>query len=271
MMSAQSNTPNILLEQLGLDSQEAEIYLYLVKNDNSSALDISRGLHLGRTTVYRILDRLQARGLVNQLTGELGLKFQTTAIENLDLLVLQKEQEVAALRRSVPALISQLDVIQAAKQQGSKVVYYKGEEGLKQVTWNSLQAKELLTYEVEIMESFLDEEFAEKMRLEYALRKIKIRELTNWNYFAPYTKHEELPNKWWQARYIPEAELKIEFEILIYNDVYAMYSYKDGEIFCVEIYNAQLAQMQRNLFEIIWKSAKPLKIIGPGGEAKVEE
>ena len=268
-MSTQPNTLSLMLEQLGLDDQEAGIYLYLLKNGTSSALVVSRGLSLGRTTVYRILDRLQRRGLINQLSGELGLKFETTPAQNIDMLVLQKEQEAASLRRSAPMLINQLEELQVAKQSDSKVIYYTGEEGLKQVTWNSLQAKELLTIEVEIMESFLDHEFAEKVRQEMITRKIHTRELTNLKRFPAWTKHQEMPDKYWEVRYVPTDELKVEFEILIYNDVYAMYSYKDGEIFCVEIHNPQLAAMQRNMFEYIWRTAKPLQIIGKGGEAEL--
>jgi hypothetical protein len=48
-----------------------------------------------------------------------------------------------------------------------------------------------------------------------------------------------------------------------------MYHYLNKDIFCVEIINADLAAMQKQLFDFIWRHAKPMKKIGEHGEAKV--
>ena len=63
--------------------------------------------------------------------------------------------------------------------------------------------------------------------------------------------------------------LTMKFEVLIYNDVYAMYQYGRGEEFCVEIYNPELATMQKQLFDYVWQTAQPMKKIGTHGEAKI--
>ncbi|KKS80523.1 MAG: hypothetical protein UV54_C0004G0011, partial [Candidatus Beckwithbacteria bacterium GW2011_GWA2_43_10] len=153
----------------------------------------------------------------------------------------------------------------------SKVLYYEGLEGLKQVTWNSLKAKdELLTFEIKDMNAFFDFEYAENLRLKFLERKIFVRTLSNVTYIAPWTKAAgEVVEKYWEIRHIPEKQMKIKFEILIYNDVYVMYRYVGQEIFCVEIYNQELADMQRQIFEYVWQKAKRFKVLNKQGEAKL--
>jgi hypothetical protein len=77
----------------------------------------------------------------------------------------------------------------------------------------------------------------------------------------------EMVDKYWEIRHIPAKQLKIKFEILIYNDVYVMYRYQGREIFCVEIYNQELTDMQRQIFEYMWAKARKFKVLNRQGEA----
>ena len=58
--------------------------------------------------------------------------------------------------------------------------------------------------------------------------------------------------------------------MFIYNDVYAVCNYLEkGDVFCFEIYNKNLVQMQRELFENLWKQAREMRITDPRGGAEV--
>ena len=85
-----------------------------------------------------------------------------------------------------------------------------------------------------------------------------------------FTDVKELIEKYDKFRYVSPTDLKINFEVLIYNDVYATYTYKGDEIFCVEIYNPQLAEMQKQLFDFIWSGAKKMQFVDERGGAEVE-
>lgn len=152
--------------------------------------------------------------------------------------------------------------------QGSKIISYQGIEGLKQVTLNSLKAKDgIYIYEISSMNQFVDPGFAEDVRRQFVKNQIHIKQLTNLVFLDKWTKIEELVEKYWEARYIDPKKFEIKAEILIYNDVVAIYDFKK-EIFCAEIYNQNLARMQKQLFEFIWNLAeKP--IIGKGGRTSL--
>jgi len=48
-----------------------------------------------------------------------------------------------------------------------------------------------------------------------------------------------------------------------------MYTYEKKDIFCVEIYNKDLADMQKQLFDFLWEKAIPMRIIDIHGEVEI--
>lgn len=267
-----SDQTDILTRQLipfGLASEEAEIYLYLLAKGHQSALQISRDMKMARTRVYRILDKLEHRGLVTQKFDTLGLKFTAAPYKQLELLLAERQSEVDGMRHALPAIFSHLETLSRSQSGGSQVYYHHGVDGLKHVTWNSLAATTLRIYEVaESMTAFLPQEFSEKVREEFGRRKTKIYQLTNLSHIPAHTQMiEEVRN--WTVRHVPKKELTIASEVLIYNDMTAMYHFQNKDIFCVEIRNADLARMQTQLFDFIWNHATPMKKVGNRGEARL--
>src|SRR5690606_22880323 len=55
------------LEKLGLSAEEAAIYLFLLKEGGAFPSRISSECRINRSTVYKILTRLEIKGLVNEI------------------------------------------------------------------------------------------------------------------------------------------------------------------------------------------------------------
>ncbi len=271
MMSDQTDILSKTLVSFGLTAEEAKIYLNLLQKHSQSALAISRDLHMARTRVYRLLDKLLTKGLVTQQLDHPGLKFQATPYTQLELLLTEKEQQVNNLRASMPSLFNQLSAIIGSGSERSKVFYHHGIDGLKHVTWNSLNANGILRiYEkYDSMSVFLPQDFSETIREELVKRSIITHQLTGVKHISPYTDVTQLM-KYWIVRYVDPKLLAMKFEVLIYNDVYCMYQYGTGEEFCVEIHNKELAHMQTQIFDYVWQTAKPMKKVGVHGEAIIE-
>jgi sugar-specific transcriptional regulator TrmB len=271
-MDVSENTDSITrqLSGFGLSIDEIRIYLQLRKKGISSVLAISRAISIPRTRVYRNLDGLIERGLVNTVVGEHGALFEGVDPEHLDELIRKQELELESVKESVPSLIVSIQELSKVNPASSKTLSYLGEEGLKQITWNSLKAKnELLIFEIESMATFLNYGYSEKVRREFVDRKVKVRELTNCIELDGWTDVTEFATKHWQCRYIDPAILKMDVEILIYNDVYAAYSYRDRGLYGVEIYNQMMADMQKQVFNFMWEHAKPMRLVNDHGAAKV--
>jgi len=263
---------NTLIESLisyGIEEDAAKIYLYTSTNGPSTALKIGKELHINRTRVYRLLDKLLYKGLIAQRMGDRGFVFVAEPSDRFRLLIKEKELELHSLKEDLPYLSAQLDTLIPKGVEKSNVIYYEGTRGLKQVTWNSLKAKDTLRI-LEIssdMSAFLDQEFSEEVRRELVNRKIHVKQLTNLTEIPSYTKVTEMITNFWEVKHIHQEDLKISFETLIYNDVVTLYNTKGREVFCVEIHDSYLANMQRDMFDFIWKNAKEMLIKDEFGNA----
>lgn len=272
-MSGRTDTTIELLKPLGVSEDEARIYLVLLHFGVLSALAISRKLGMGRTKVYRILDKLIEKEVVIQRYNDKGLTFEACEPAKLTILLNKRQAELTALQTSLPQITRVLEQQAGMGKPGSKVLYYQGKKGLSQVNWNLLNAKgEFVSYEVATADAYMSHEEAEELRAGIVAAKILIRSITNSRRMEAYTQVTELVNKWCQIRQVPGTVINIQADVFIYNDVYAMCHYLGGgEIFCVEIYNQYLAEMQKQLFEYLWARAKPLKILNERGEAEVKD
>lgn len=273
MMSKQTDTIKKYLSDYGLEDEEALIYLYMVENGASTALDMSRELHIGRTKVYRILDTLYDKGLSDQVIGPRGYLFEANPADSLEGMIHKKEAEINELRSVLPTLKEHLESLSRSKSTVAepKVLYYEGVRGLEQVTWNSTKAKgKLLIYEIGTMNDFTEENYAEKVREQLIVNNVKTEQLTNMKSFGSYTKNHDFVKNYWKSRYVDPKSLTIEVETMVYNDVVSFYHTKNAEPFCVEIYNEKLASMQRQIFNFVWNKAKRMKVVKPGGASTVK-
>jgi len=256
------NTDNLisLLQPFGLDSEESQIYLDLVEKKVSTALKISRSSHISRTKVYRILDKLINKELVTQQLDSSGFKFVANDPSQIEILLNKKEGELSALRNSLPQIINLLKSISGSGVPGSKIFYYQGQRGLSQVNWNLLNAKgEFLSYEVSNANAYLPVPEAEKLRQALVDKKIISKSITNNKNLILISDIKNYTKNFCQTKYLPKNILNIEADIFIYDDVFAMCHYLGGkDVFCFEMHNLQLANMQREIFQNLWNQAKKI-------------
>ncbi len=270
-MSTEIDNITAHLITLGLDADESTVYLTLLQHDAISVLELSRLTKIGRSKVYRLLERLRDKNLTKSFVNESGLRFQAQPYQNLEGLIKTQEAKTAELKHSLPSVFGDIANLLSDDGMGSRLRYYSGIEGLKQITLNSLEAKdELLIYELKDMSAFLDFGFAEEVRQDLVKRKIHTRELTSLTEMPPWTKVTEQVVKFWEPRYIDPKELEVKFELLIYNNTFAMYTYLNGEIFCIEVHSKALAHMQKQLFNYVWNRATPMQKIGNEGAAALK-
>lgn len=273
-MATSTEIDNIIvnLTTLGLDKDEATVYLTLLQHDGISVVELSKLAKIGRSKVYRLLEKLRQKNLTKSFVNASGLRFQAQPYQQLEGLIKAQETKTAELKQSLPSVFGDIANLMGDDGFGSRVRYYSGIEGLKQVSLNSLEAKgELLIYELKNMSAFMDFGFAEEIRRGLVKHKIHTRELTSLTQMPPWTKVTEQVTKYWEPRYVDPAELDIKLEILIYNQTVALYNYTGGEVFCIEIRSRALADMQKQLFNYVWNQAQPMQKVGNEGAAKVPQ
>jgi sugar-specific transcriptional regulator TrmB len=243
------------LVQLGLEEVEAQVYWYLLQNGAGTPLQISRETGLDRSKVYRCLEKLEAKTLIEEAHNTLGKSYQAASPSNLEMLLVEQEEQLSQRKAIYPDLVQQLTSSITKSRMGFEVINYKGVEGLKQMFWNQLSAeKEILVFGFETKNELVGKSFAEKVRREQVERKITLYELENvqdeGNYW--YTNVAGWAD-YYRSKFISEDVLKIRHQISIYNDVVEIMNWSEGEQVGVEIYNAQYAEMQRQMFWHYWE------------------
>lgn len=250
------------LSLLGLTDNQAEIYLLLLKQGLTSLLELSRQTTINRTTIYRIVEDLKQLNLVEEILDDRGAKIKAVTPENLQLLLAKKETELAGLKNNLPGLISDLSAISDQPAPSTQVVYFRGQSGLKQLLWNVLKAKgESVGYGYADWNQSVGREFAEKLRLERTKRKIFDREIQNEDAFEPMSNWTSIKDyaQVYQCRFLDKKIVDIKHDTYIYNDVFAFYHFTGDELFGLEIHNPEITKTQKQIFEVLWKLAKPLK------------
>ncbi len=113
-----------VLQNLGFEERSAKIYLYLLKNGQSSALQIAKGALLDRTTCYDLLEKLIQQGFVSFITS--GGTKQFCALRSDDLLVYFKDK-YASLQHS----LFDLKQLEHHRRETFQCEVFQGLEGIK--------------------------------------------------------------------------------------------------------------------------------------------
>lgn len=241
--------------RLNLTEDQAQVYTYLHVLGPSSVLALSKALSTGRTRLYPILDALAALHLVIVHDRHYGTTYEAASPQSLEFLVHEKETTVENLREELFDAQNALRQLSAQSTRGSRVVEYRGVDGLKQINFNATKAvKEFCIYEVAHLDEHqnMPASFVNRLRQTWFDKNITSRDLTNNPDWQRHSIGQPKYEKLQRASYIDPKIFTIELETYVYNNCIAYLHYEEDEIFGVEIYNENLARQQKQLFEILW-------------------
>src|SRR3989344_4278307 len=126
------------LENLGLTEAESKVYLTLLRKGSSLAGVITKETGIHRRTIYDILYRLRAKGLVSNILINNKRYFEASNPERLVELLKEKEESI---KKALPELKGLYRTIKEKKE----VVFFKGKQAIKTVFDDQLkEGKEIL-------------------------------------------------------------------------------------------------------------------------------
>lgn len=247
--------------KLGLETEIADMYLSLHVHGPQTISQLSRTAKVERTRIYRLIDKLMASNLIEVETHYKRGIIKAAPIANLHILISQKEQELRSLQDEL-GLIEQVLARNSLSSPASRVQFYHGIEGVKQMYWNQTKAKSCI-------DCILFENMQHKTKLSFFerwVRRCNERDLTFrgivCNAFIEgqkrwYAKNSNERLMHWEQRYVPDTVFQIQHSTVIYDNVASYYNWKDGEIFGIEIYSEDIARQQQQFFELLWDQATP--------------
>lgn len=245
------------LEKLGLDEVGAKIYLHLLESGPRTHLELSREINVDRAKIYRDVEKLIKRKLLEEINDDHGKKIKAASPDNITLLMQEQEEAFKTKRESLPGLIDQLNNLPTYAEREFEVKHYRGQDGLRQMLWNQLHAKkEILAFSYKNKNDIVGKVYAEKIRAEQIDRKITLYELENetdqGDFWYTDVAHW---GDFYKSRHISPDVLKITQYIAIFNNTVAIINWSNGEEVGVEIINSAYADMQKKLFWKFWEIA----------------
>ncbi len=254
---------NEFLKNLNLSPEEIKIFQVLSSFGSLPILQIAKKTNIPRTTLYRMMESMKKKGLVEEVVDEHRVKYKTTGLTNLEMMVKTKEEETQKLKSLLPSVSNLLMGIVETKQPETEVKFYKGQEGIRQMVWNTLKAdKYVQGYTYRTILEIVGEEFADNWKVEFYARGLSGRDIYSDEYLKSVNRTKPIltpTDTGWESRYFPDTQLLVDHQIDIYDNVVSFYNWYKGDIFGVEIYNEKVARLQKQIFEILWGLGKKEK------------
>ncbi|OGG02572.1 hypothetical protein A2Z33_02165 [Candidatus Gottesmanbacteria bacterium RBG_16_52_11] len=246
------------LAAFGLSPRQESVYVSLLAGGPMTPLQLSRQSGLNRTTLYRILDSLLEMGLAEKMLDRKSARYTASPPDRLDFRITRMEADVARAREALPGLITRLSALTPPTASPTRVLHYRGREGLKQILYHTLESKtEVIGFGYGNWNDGVGRIFAEKLRSRVVERRIRAREILNST--ESVKSFTRVPDyfKYYQNRFIDPKILTITHDTYIYDDVFAFYHFFRGDIFGVEMVNSEITRTQKQIFDIIWEIARP--------------
>lgn len=247
--------------KLGFESEIADLYLALHVHGPQTISELSRNSKVERTRIYRLIDTLMSANLIELESHHKRGVIRAAPIANLHILISEKEQELKSLQDEL-GLIEQVLARNSLNSPATRVQFYQGPEGIRQMQWNLFRAKkDIKTIMHRPMHDVTGGAFFKRWAEHWNGGDWSCHILLDDHFLKLSNKwHKENPGnkvKNHFSRILDPSVFAIEFEVDIYDDVVAYYNWHRGEVFGIEIYNRDIANAQRTFFTMLWDKARP--------------
>lgn len=249
-----------VLQNIGLNEKEIEIYLTNLELGSQPASVIARRVKIPRNTTRFILDKLVDKGIIEKTKRANTQLYRPEEPKNLVNLLESKRIDMNA---AIDDKITQLNEVMAELESRyrpestkPKVTFYEGDDGLKKVYEDTLKSNETIRSiaSFEGMHGALPDYFKTYYKRRVA-NKVDIRSIHPDTPLArERTKNDKEEGR--SSRLVPAKKYNFTPEIQFYDNKIVITSWKEKLGILIEsheVYEAMAA-----LFELAWKEAGKL-------------
>lgn len=235
-----------ILASVGFTKNEQRVYLDLIRQKKSSALDIAKRTKIHRTNVYDAVHTLQAKGFVEETVESKGRYFIARKPEALVDYLLQKKQEAEEI-------IPHLRALSRQNSDEEAVTMLQGAFALREELLGLLELQSSINVFGAPKEApnvfgigFLAEFHKKRIKCKVVMRHIynenaqeRIAQLNR----MPYTRARYLPKKYESV--VTTAVCGDMVLLIIFTEPLSIISIK----------NKKIANAYNNYFDILWKNS----------------
>lgn len=255
---------NTILNQIGLTKNEADVYLMFLKHTKKTAAEIARLLVMDKSSCYRAVDTLVAKGLLLASPKKRGTTHTAVSPTVLKELYHQKANELKSKESELDHFIAQL-----LKQDESKrSTFIKVETGIEAIRNGMEQNLEAAKKSTKMIKEFYrlsfpyfkDKEHTKWVN-EFAKRRIaagvSIRQIVDFadkDVFAPIMKSDK---KLLKEIHLMPPEMKGMYGVHISGDITHIVSFdKDENYIDITIKDTYVTLLTSSLFDFMWERSE---------------
>lgn len=243
-----------LLQDIGLTEGESKVYFALVKLGSSKTGAISKQAQVSSSKVYKILDRLENKGLVGHVIKGKVKYFSSLNPRRIIDYISQKEKDLEDKKKEVQKIIPQIDLALTKSEKNDAIVL----QGFKSVTnfFRNLLDELKKGEEYYVLGASYGQvkglrDFFQGHHLRRAEKGIKVKMLANHdvkNNLEPAT------GKLSEIRFLPQY-LITNMQIVFYKNKAGIILWSESPTaFLIE--SEQTVQGFRKYFDAFWKTSK---------------
>lgn len=242
-----------LLKGLGLSNQAVKVYVALLSLESVSVRKIAEETKINRGTVYETLKQLHARGLVHTKNKGERTQYNAESPDKVIDILNEQRRELTKLSELAQVTVPMLEAMRKQTGQEPLVRFYEHDEGLVLIlkdvlaTCRRLKKREYHVYSSKPLREYLYRRFP-KFTEQRIADNIFVRAIA----VGSGGEKALLAERKW----IPEADDNASASYtIIYGNKVAMISIsEDYTPYGVVIEEPGVADMQRLLFNTLWKS-----------------
>ncbi|MCK4552826.1 hypothetical protein KAT80_01350 [Candidatus Pacearchaeota archaeon] len=241
-----------ILKELGLTKNEITIYLFLLREGDSTTGAIIKTTKIANSRVYESLNSLISKGFATYNLQKNGKHFQATEPK----IFLEKQKE---LKEKIEILVPQLSSLRKTEKDETTMAIYEGYEGFKIAFKKIIDdcPKGATIYITGFPEPAKDLEslrtFLSNMNLRSSAKKHNLKIILEKSAKATLGKDRE-KEKFTQVKYMPNGYIS-PTAIDIFEDYVYLFLWEDKP-YVFMIKNKLIAETFKNHHNFLWKIAK---------------
>lgn len=250
------------LKELGLNANEAAVYLFLVQNGARYATQIQAALGMDKVPVYRALSALKDKEYVHSIGETRNQQFAARPIQKLLAKYDQRAEQLAAARLDIETFVRNLADKQHELYKENKIQVFEGTEGYR--LWNEERLRGRVDtirefgQNIFLEEFFSPAEFDEYMRAYIKRRVAKgirimsmgdARRLRDFDASAPALLKEQ--------RVVNTPE-NMDIFMSTFGSRFGFYTRQGGRYLGIIIDDSMLAMMITMFFDAMWDKGQKI-------------
>jgi sugar-specific transcriptional regulator TrmB len=241
-----------ILKQFGFNDKEAAIYLACLELGPAMAQKIAKKANIKRTTVYLVAESLKKQGLMAEFRDKQGIHYVAEPPEHL-IKSLDKRKEV--LKQALPQLqaLANKEIIKPI------IRFYESKAGILEICEDTLKTKDSETLFISslsdiyrIISKKYDDEYyiPTRKKQNIRFRALILKDPRS----LEFTKYDQENLR--ETRFLPQNFPFTATQFIYQNKVAYLSSYQ--ELMGIIIESADISQMERQKFAMLWNFMTPL-------------